>query len=267
MDQRIEHIVNRLSQDSANRDLQTAIRACYRELGIDPKDIGCADYRAVSSTRQTIASYIYRNYKNTLDQTIILQRVVPQRLSLSMQDFEDGVSKMDTKDVVLTALALVGAGYAIHCMLKSKAPSANKPSVPPLPQIQPQREKWVLILVINAGRTDILAELKKRGAVDSSQGDALYRVTQALWFARESDFQKSTMKDWFAPSRRVKDQSEYDVYLLKFSMPEDDPGFRRNASQPDRIDAFTRLAMRSTRVELSERVPSDAYDSKEVYSR
>ncbi|MDW8363127.1 MAG: hypothetical protein RMK74_12060 [Myxococcales bacterium] len=80
-----------------------------------------------------------------------------------------------------------------------------------------------------------------------------------IWVGEPGDFAATGLAEWFVPGRGVSEESEYDVYLVKVPVEGREPGFERGAASLQRVDAFRRIAGRETRVEVSERLPSDAY--------
>ena len=59
----------------------------------------------------------------------------------------------------------------------------------------------------------------------------------------------------------------FDTEFVRVDISDRDGGFSPGANQMARIDAFARLSLTTPCVELSPRVPSEAYGITEVYSR
>lgn len=237
--------VERLASEKRNWDLDEAVRAWERELGIE---IGAESEEEAKNLVAEIAYRLYSGAKNTGGRILNFRKVM---------------ENLGTKDTGLIALAVAAVGWVIY-LLKSK------------PKREEERTRWptstpaqrrVLILVVNARHSEILTTLRTNRVLNPSLAKPLYEATQALWFGTELEFNRSKLRDWFDPARRVAQESEYDVYLVKISVTSDDAGFHRDVTQVERFDAFTRLAERGAPVEVSERLPSEAYGTTEVYRR
>lgn len=175
---------------------------------------------------------------------------------------DEAMSKMEAKDYLLIALAVAAAGYVIYRL--ARQPSESRGAPPARPAAVPTR--WVLVLVINAGRDGVIDALRS-GGVAALEGDQLYQATQALWLGPEAEFRGSNLSEWFSEARAVAEPSEYDVHLVRVELSSDDPGLHRNANQMDRLDAFRRFQSMGFKATVSPRLPSDAYGTTDVYSR
>ena len=181
---------------------------------------------------------------------------------LDRRDFESALKneqEMETRYIVLLALFLAAGGYYLY--------SRKYPSTLGLPPPPPTPPRMVLVLVVNAARTDILERLKAEGKVPMGIGKELYLATQALWMGTKAEFESSPLRSWFAEKKAATAPSEYDVQLVRVDISDRDEGFSPGANQMARIDAFARLVLSAPCVELSPRVPSEAYGTTEVYSR
>lgn len=177
---------------------------------------------------------------------------------------DEAMSKMEAKDYLLIALAVAAAGYVIYRYRLARQPSESCGAPPARPAAVPTR--WVLVLVINAGRDGVIDALRS-GGVAALEGDQLYQATQALWLGPEAEFRRSNLSEWFSEARAVAEPSEYDVHLVRVELSSDDPGLHRNANQMDRLDAFRRFQSMGFKATVSPRLPSDAYGTTDVYSR
>lgn len=175
---------------------------------------------------------------------------------------DEAMSKMEAKDYLLIALAAAAAGYVIYRLARQPSESRNAP--PARPAAVPTR--WVLVLVINAGRDGVIDALLS-GGVAALEGDQLYQATQALWLGPEDEFRRTNLSEWFSEARAVPEPSEYDVHLVRVELSSDDPGLHRNANHMDRLDAFRRFQSMGFKATVSPRLPSDAYGTTDVYSR
>lgn len=178
----------------------------------------------------------------------------------------------DMKFLLLFGFLITAVGYAFYLLnqqstQKEDSLKQRQSSLVPLPHSSQAKESLVLVLVINAGREDILQTLKTNSRITTNQSDSLYRATQALWIGSKGDF-NSEFESWFYSKHAASDvESEYDVYFVQIELHQDDSGFKRDVSQLDRIDAFHRLPDNSGKVEVSDRLPSKAYENKLLYSR
>jgi len=178
-------------------------------------------------------------------------------------DASDGaMAKMEPRDYILVALAIAAAGYVLY--RSSTKPERSVEAPPAFTHRVPDR--WVLVLVINAGRESVVDALRSRD-VAPLKSDQLYQATQALWLGTEDQFQSSSMSDWFNEAHAVSDPSEYDVHLVRVELASDDSGLHRNANQMDRLDAFRRLQSMGFKATVSPRLPSAAYGTTGVYGR
>lgn len=195
-------------------------------------------------------------------------RVVRPSLQVHAGDYirarDEAMSKMEAKDYLLIALAVAAAGYVIYRYRLARQPSESRGAQPARPAAVPTR--WVLVLVINAGRDGVIDALRS-GGVAALEGDQLYQATQALWLGPEAEFRRSNLSEWFSEARAVAEPSEYDVHLVRVELSSDDPGLHRNANQMDRLDAFRRFQSMGFKATVSPRLPSDAYGTTDVYSR
>lgn len=178
----------------------------------------------------------------------------------------------DLRFIILIAFVVTGVGYALYLLnqqsTEEEARTRNCKSPPDrLPHSYQERESWNLVLVINAGRENILQPLKTNGRITNEVSESLYRATQALWMGAQSDF--SQFSRWFSGDRAVPEanQSEYDVYLVQIELDSPNPGFKPNANQIDRHDAFRSLHKNSGRAIVSPRISSKAYENASFYSR
>lgn len=177
----------------------------------------------------------------------------------------------DVKFIVLVAFIVVGLGYALY-LLKQQDPEKrqvrnNQSSFPQLHRLTKENNSWILVVVINAEKEDILQLLKNNRKFTPNDCKELYSATQSLWMGSEVDF-SDKLEKWFSSKNYVPDDesSEYDVYLVQIHLKEPEPGFKSNVTSIERLDAFLRLPENSVGVKVSLRLPCTAYE-KTVYSR
>ncbi|MDF5723941.1 MAG: hypothetical protein PUP91_26455, partial [Rhizonema sp. PD37] len=179
---------------------------------------------------------------------------------------------IDRKFFILFGFLITAVSYALYLLnqqstQKEESLKRRESSVPQLPYPSQPKKSLVLVLVINAGREDILQPLKTNSPITTNQSDLLYRATQALWMGSKVDF-SSEFESWFNSEHAAsKVESEYDVYFVQIELYEDDSGLKSDASQLDRIDAFHRLPNNSGKVKVSNQLPSKAYENRLFYSR
>jgi hypothetical protein len=176
------------------------------------------------------------------------------------------------KFVILIALVLTGVGYVLYLLRqqseKEEHSFRNTQSVSTLsPHQDKAYQRWTLVLLLNVGQEEVIEFLRTNNRVMPSEGETLYRATQALWMGSESDFLKSELTSRFSDTgeEQEREKSEYDVHFVKIELHELDLGFYQNASQIDRLDAFRRLPENSGKAEVSSRLPSKAYENTGVY--
>lgn len=168
--------------------------------------------------------------------------------------------------------AVGSVGYILYQLNQQSTKKDNinqrKLSADQFPNSYQQTENFFLLLVINATKEDILQTLKANSRITSAQSDLLYRATQSLWMGSKKDFFNSGLEDWFYSKATASElKSEYDVYFVKIELFNNDIGLKSDANQVDRIDAFHRLPDNSAKVEVSDRLPSKAYENRYLYSR
>jgi hypothetical protein len=252
----LSQVVDRLACDHRNRSLSEAVRSWARELGLDV-DLG-------DDAEGVVVHLAHRLYSGASSTHVRNRFCIFEKTLLTEADFREGMKRMDTKDVVLIALPVTAVGYARYQLTRERREAERTPPPRPTPTLA---ERRVLVLVVNASRSEILTALQTERRLNPSLADQLYKETQALWIGTEAEFERAPIRTWLDPARRVTQESEYDVHLVKIAVADDDEGFSRNASQVDRLDAFRRLSMSGAAVEVSERLPSEAYGTTGVYSR
>ncbi len=174
---------------------------------------------------------------------------------------DQAISKMQTRDYLLIALAVAAAGFVVYRLARGQR-HGERAHVP----VAVDTQRRILILVVNAGRHAVVDALRAGGG-EALQGDQLYKATQALWVGSASEFERTGLEAWFGVDRAVSEQSEYDVHLVRIDLAEDDPGLHRKVNPLDRLDAFRRFQARGFKATVSPRLPSDAYDTTDIYSR
>jgi len=145
----------------------------------------------------------------------------------------------------------------------------------PIPDLSPSQDKkkdpWILVLIINAGNTDLLQNFKQNSKVTLTLNEAeeLYHSTRALWMGTQTNFRQSELE------KRVdvdgehalteEEASEYDVYFVQFELKKHHIGFEPNAKSIDKSDAFKMLPKIVNKVKVSPRLPCKSYENTGVY--
>lgn len=193
-------------------------------------------------------------------------------------NYTKNIFKMDkiteVKFILLIAFVLTGVGCLLYYSRPQSSQKEQKQlggSTAPGQQsaLSPDRKTWILVLIINAEKENILQSLKLNGRVMLNEGEKLYRATQALWVGSKTELFKSRLGNCFSNnlSMQESDKSEYDVCFVQIEIDKPDRGFAPNANQLDRIDAFRNLPKNAKKVIVSPRLPSKAYENTDVYSR
>lgn len=180
-------------------------------------------------------------------------------------------NNMSNKMLLLIAFVLTGVGLLLFLLNKKEKTNNSREykerSNTYLPY-QPLQEKYVLALLINGDRNQkLIQSLKNSSYLKPEDSRQLYNATQALWIGSKTEFERSKIKSEFNNSDLLTTKSEYDVYFVSIELNEIDPGFKQNANQMDRIDAFKELANKGDKITVSERLLSKAYENTEFYSR
>jgi hypothetical protein len=124
-------------------------------------------------------------------------------------------------------------------------------------------QRQVLVLVINSLKEDFIQSLKNQVRIEPNDCDRLYRDTQFLWLGDKGRLPKK-LKDYDDFVVDLQQKSEYDVYLVSIELEQDHPGFRREANQMDRINAFRTLT--DSRIKsISPRLKVEVYENTGVY--
>jgi hypothetical protein len=193
----------------------------------------------------------------------VATKILPKQGADYAVAIKGAMRKMETRHQLLIALAVAAVAYAGY-RYRSTQKNSRQKSSGSIPIEEPTRK--VLVLVINASHQSVIGSLRA-GEGPALQGDQLYDATQALWFGSEADFARFGFAQWFSKDREVTTPSEYDVHLIRLDIAADDAGagFRRSANQLDRLDAFRRLQETGLKVEVSPRLPSDAYGTADLF--
>lgn len=184
------------------------------------------------------------------------------------------------KLILIIAFGITAIGYLLYLIdqnqpnettvQSSNLTRINRERINTTPPPVQAKINQVLILVINVSKSEIVSRLKEKRKVDTDDCEKLYRATEALWLGSKTELSPKITQS-FSESNQFtvssSEESEYNIYLIKIELSESDEGFKPNAGQLDRIDAFRRLADLSTNVEISPRLKIEASENTGVYSR
>lgn len=197
--------------------------------------------------------------------------LTPEEFSQYIRDKQEAIERQNSVEaVLLIAFVLVSVGFLINYLDKNSqqedhgwnSNSANKHSV------ASSNQKNILVLVINADRSDLINSLEENNRITETDWEELYNVSQFLWIGTASEFSNSDISSYFSRSNTVSlDTSEYDVYFIRIDLLKPDPGFQPSVLQIDRRDAFQRLPETSREISISPRLSSEAYSGKGFYNR
>jgi len=155
---------------------------------------------------------------------------------------------------------------------KEKSEPINSQPIPALSLSQDKKkDPWILVLIINAGNTDLLQNFKQNSKVTLTLNEAeeLYHSTRALWMGTQTNFLQSELEKRVDVDEEQalteEEQSEYDVYFVQLELKEHHIGFEPNAKSIDKSDAFKMLPEISIKVKASPRLSSKSYENTGVY--
>lgn len=240
--------------------------------------------------------YILENTENTDNQELpryIWEEYEGTTYYITRKNLKDIVEKIfkkylytrsnKTKLILIIAFGFTAVNYLLYLINQNnegqvhqntnESPSLNSSKVEEMTSSLPPvtvKNNQVLILVINVSKSKVVKELEAKGKVDSKDCEMLYRATESLWLGDKTDLSSQLSQSFSANSKFAvspSEESEYNIYLIKIELSEADEGFKANAGQLDRIDAFRRLADLSTNVEVSPRLKVEASENTGVYSR
>jgi hypothetical protein len=200
----------------------------------------------------------FPNSKSPLNQ--IIQNFI-NKLPLRSQKMND------IKFIVFLGLIITAVGFVVYLLNQQKtltesqrSPRQRPPSdsyIPPAPIPQ------ILILVVNALKKDCLDKIQNQdNKIQSEDCEKLYRATSFLWMGDKSELNPKLKdcRDYIA-----QQESEYDVYLVEIELPKAKEGFKQDAGQLSRIDAFRELT--DLTVKISSRLKVSVYENTNVYTR
>lgn len=261
--------INQVNKNSYSYDLPFAIKYWCQKLNLS-NEVAADINRLHQNEFQEFTNDAWTEWKRKPgffnNEVSELKKYITTRIGNKMNQNID-----DIKFIIIVAFIVVGIGYALYLLKQQeqeKRQVRNNQSSSPQPhRLTKESNSWILVLVINEEKEDILHLLKNNHKFTPNDCKELYSATQSLWMGSEVDF-SDKLEKWFYSKNYVPDneRSEYDVYLVQIHLKEPDPGFEPNVTSIERLDAFLRLPENSVGVKVSLRLPCTAYE-KTVYSR
>ena len=276
---KLDNILNKLARNNCNKDLGYAIRSwcnVVSQLGnYDPHKIEYYAQQWLNNNYIFVSTFeFYKVLLATNDKFRFgaFTRSALENISQDefKQNIEQAKNRGSIKIVLLIAFVLTGVGLLLFLLNKKDNNSReykeqSNAHLSYRPRIQ---EKYILTLLINSDRNKkLIQSLKNSSYLKPEDSRQLYNATQALWIGSKSEFERSKIKTVFNKGDRSIAESEYDVYFVSIELNEIDLGFKQNANQMDRIDAFKELANKADKITVSERLLSKTYENTEFYSR
>jgi hypothetical protein len=238
-------------------DIKRAIDAWCDVMGW-PRECAAIGHQHINSVTRLIGRIAYKIY----GKISILHRH-------EEREFEDesgeALAKMERKEYLLIAFGVAAIGYALYVARRNSVARTDIPPTELTPT--PVRERWKLVLVMNAAKQATTIEALRVGGTLSSGADAMFEATQALWFGRASSGAYPAMDALLSRTDDVSVPTEYDVHLVGFDLEGDEPGFRAGVDYMSRLDAFQALCKRGAKPRLSVRLPAEAYGVGGFYKR
>ena len=177
----------------------------------------------------------------------------------------EAIATMERKEYLLIAFGVAAIGYALYVTRQKNAAHTVIPPAAPTPT--PARERWKLVLVMNAAKQAATIDALRAGGTPASDAAAMFEATQALWFGRSSSDVCRGIDTLLARTDDVSAATEYDVHLVAFDLDGDEPGFQAGVDYVSRLDAFQALCKRSSRPHVSVRLSAEAYGAGGFYKR
>ena len=284
-----QHSWQKLSRKPENGLLSNAVRSWCAELSL-PEDevlpyLSVPAYNIRRGFFGLFGDLAFKIYREAIETRWLYDKMPKSVRDIGLPEKDDFINKVEgvfddmkqelstwssmrTDYVVLIAFFLVAVGYALFRISRRDSEQGEQNSqIPGRRMPSKQKERWILVLVINADKTTVLQTIQNEGKLTPDLQSSLYRATQALWLGSETEFQTLSFPKWFSSDSQVDEYSEYDVHLAKVTLGENDSRFGPSVNQMDRMDAFEQLVKRGVQVELSPRVSSEAYALDEIYSR
>ncbi|MGF1981102.1 MAG: hypothetical protein RMY30_036720 [Nostoc sp. CmiSLP01] len=283
--ERFHNIFNRFTKLSGERDenvcslrdfkfhasLKTAILYWYDELQIidkDQDDIN-KNIKEIEKILQDVypiwVFWIHNSYLKKYLEKYIVEKLLKDIIKGSSKNKINVESKshmnyINVAFVILLAFVIIAVFYFAASFLKQDARRTPNP-------VNSNNADNILVLVLNAVRKNLIDALQTNGQVTSNNWEELYTATQVLWVGSESVF-VNEFQTWFNENRKIteEEQSEYDVYLVKIYLRNDEPGFKDGASQVERYFAFRNLPDNSQQLLVSPRLSSKAYGNANLYN-
>jgi uncharacterized protein (DUF2164 family) len=177
----------------------------------------------------------------------------------------------DLKIILLIAFIVTAIGYFLYYQSSQSNDSKKLENKQDNDLISsPKKSQECLILVINALKYKNVSHLATQGKISSDDSEIIYLATESMWLGLKDQIPVK-LNECFNSTNQFQvpegEESEYDIYMIKIELEDLDKGFKAEADQLARIDAFRRLPDLSNNIKISDRLKVNAYKDTGVYKR
>jgi hypothetical protein len=258
--------------DNLERKIEERIRQFdpkpeFAEVFLDSVDLWLIELYGSNSSNDERCRYIldFAESQEVIEIVhIVYKAIKPNKLiNLYRKVFNMNINT-DIKTIIVIALGITGLGFLLFTLNQSNKSTDQKQTIPKLSTVNYQH----LILVISATKADILDTLSINHSPDNDLCDKLYQSTKFIWFGSKQ--QSLALFDDIFSERGVGygNESEYDVYFVKIEIKDySEDGFNSGVSSIKRIDAFRNLSDLGKILDISKRLPANAYQQRNLYNR
>ena len=239
----------------------------FAEVFLDSVDLWLVELYGSNSSTDERCQYVldFAESKDVIEIVhIVYKAIKPKKLiSLYRKVFNMNINT-DIKTIIVVALGITGLGFLLFTLNQSNKSVDQKQTISKLSTVNYQH----LILVISAAKSDILNSLSKNYSPDYDLCDKLYQSTKFIWFGSKQE--SLALFDDIFSERGVGygNESEYDVYFVKIEIKDyNEDGFNSGVSSIKRIDAFRKLSDLGKVLDISKRLPANAYQQRNLYNR
>ncbi len=183
-------------------------------------------------------------------------------------------NNMEMKSIIIILLLsfiATAIGYFLYFQSsKNKETKKTHDKVYNNSNLTHEKTKESLILVINERKYNNISHLKTQRKITHNDSEIIYRATESMWTGLPNKI-PSQLNECFSSPNQFQvpkgEESEYDIYMIKIELDELDKGFKAEADQLARIDAFRSLPDLSRNITVSDRLKVSAYKNTGVYKR
>lgn len=239
----------------------------FAEVFLDSVDLWLIELYGSNSSTDERCRYIidFAESKDVIEIVhIVYKAIKPNKLvNLYKKVFNMNINT-DIKTIIVISLGITGLGFLLFILNQSNKSVDKKQTISNLSTVNYQH----LILVISAAKADILDALSKNSSPDYDLCDKLYQSTKFIWFGSKQQ-SLALFDDIFSESGvGYGNESEYDVYFMKIEIKGyGEDGFDSGVSSIKRIDAFRKLSDLGKVLDISKRLPANAYQQRNLYNR